>query len=144
MQRNSKKRQAILDYLRSTDTHPQAEEIYTLLKPEFPGLSLATVYRNLAQLKKAGLIRSVDAGQERERFDGNPAPHCHAICERCGRVADLPAMPVGEELTRRVEELSGFAGLQPDLYFRGICAACQKTLGSSPVSSGESIHILTE
>ena len=42
----SKKREAILAYLRSTDAHPTAECVYRQLKPSFPDLSLGTVYRN--------------------------------------------------------------------------------------------------
>ncbi|MBQ0091788.1 MAG: transcriptional repressor, partial [Clostridiales bacterium] len=42
MQRNSKKRTAILECLRQTDSHPNAEWIYSRLKPTFPDLSIAT------------------------------------------------------------------------------------------------------
>ena len=44
----SKKREAILAYLRSTDAHPTAECVYRQLKPSFPDLSLGTVYRTLS------------------------------------------------------------------------------------------------
>ena len=45
--RYSKKREAILDVIRSSDAHPSAEWIYQALKPAHPDLSLGTVYRNL-------------------------------------------------------------------------------------------------
>ena len=45
--RNSKKRDAILEKLKSTTSHPTAEWIYLELKKDYPKLSLATVYRNL-------------------------------------------------------------------------------------------------
>ena len=42
----SRQRESILNYLKSTKTHPTAEEIYSELKLELPNLSLATAHRN--------------------------------------------------------------------------------------------------
>ena len=57
--RYSKKREAILAAIRSSDTHPSAEWIYQTLKPEHPDLSLGTVYRNLLFFQRQGTIQSV-------------------------------------------------------------------------------------
>ena len=43
----SKKREAILEKIRSTTSHPTAEWVYRELKEEHPDLSLGTVYRNI-------------------------------------------------------------------------------------------------
>ena len=50
--KHSKKRDAILECVRSTTAHPSAEWIYAQLKPQIPDLSLGTVYRNLAAFKQ--------------------------------------------------------------------------------------------
>ena len=55
----SRKRDAILECVRSTTEHPAAEWVYSHLKDEFPDLSLATVYRNLAMFKEEGLVESL-------------------------------------------------------------------------------------
>ncbi|NLG92671.1 MAG: transcriptional repressor, partial [Clostridiales bacterium] len=55
-QNYSRKREAILKAIRSTTTHPTAEWVYQKVKPEYPDLSLGTVYRNIAQFKKDGPI----------------------------------------------------------------------------------------
>ena len=57
--KHSRKRDAILECLRCTTSHPTAEWVYTQLKPTIPDLSLATVYRNLAMFKDEGTIDSV-------------------------------------------------------------------------------------
>ena len=44
MQKKSRKRDAILACVCSTDTHPTAEWVYTQLKPDIPDLSLGPVY----------------------------------------------------------------------------------------------------
>ena len=49
VRKHSHKRDAILECLRCTTSHPTAEWVYTQLKPTIPDLSLATVYRNLAR-----------------------------------------------------------------------------------------------
>ena len=54
-----KKREAILNCLRSTTCHPSAEWVHAQLKAEYPDISLGTVYRNLALFKEQGLIISV-------------------------------------------------------------------------------------
>ena len=55
----SRKREAILTCLHGTTCHPTAEWVYQQLKPQFPDLSLGTVYRNLAAFKAEGVIDSV-------------------------------------------------------------------------------------
>ena len=56
IQKKSRKRDAILACVCSTDTHPTAEWVYTQLKPDIPDLSLGTVYRNLAMFRREGIM----------------------------------------------------------------------------------------
>ena len=70
-QNYSRKREAILQAVRSTTLHPSAEWVYRELKPVFPDLSLGTVYRNLAQFKVDGVIVSVGTVNGR---NGSMAP----------------------------------------------------------------------
>ncbi len=71
----SRKREAILTCLHGTTCHPTAEWVYQQLKPQFPDLSLGTVYRNLAAFKAEGVIDSVGVVNGLERYDGNTIPH---------------------------------------------------------------------
>ena len=98
MQRYSKQRAAIYACLCGTDVHPSADWIYRRLLPEFPDLSLATVYRNLKALKDAGKIASVGVVNGQERFDAELRPHSHYVCQQCGAVQDLSEAPLPEEL----------------------------------------------
>ena len=127
MQRFSKNRQAILDCLCSTKTHPTAEWIYTQLKPSLPSLSLATVYRNLTQLRDAGLICSVNTVNGQERFDANVMPHTHAVCGRCGCVIDVPEIQVPTSVIGTAQEATGYRIRSADLRFTGLCAECAET-----------------
>ena len=88
--RYSRKREAILNAIQSTDCHPSAEWVYQTLKPTHPDLSLGTVYRNLVLFQQQGLIQSIGVVKGQERFDGCIAPHSHLICTCCGAVMVCP------------------------------------------------------
>ncbi len=127
MQRYSKKRQAILDCLRGTSSHPTAEWIYEQLQPEYPDLSLATVYRNLGQFKQAGVICSVGIVDGHERFDANTAPHSHAVCSCCGAVTDIEDLQVPAAIIGDAERETDYRITEAFLQFKGVCADCRKT-----------------
>ena len=119
-----RKRDAILACLRSTTEHPSAEWIYAKLKPEFPDLSLGTIYRNLALFKEQGLITSLGTVGGVERFDCNTAPHVHYICSGCGNVLDLPGLSVPEELNTAAAKEADATVDQCHLTFHGRCRTC--------------------
>ena len=86
----SRQREAILLYLRSTKSHPTAENVYTEIRKEFPKISLGTVYRNLNLLVDQGEILRLNCGDGVEHFDAKTEPHNHFACRTCGAVIDLP------------------------------------------------------
>ena len=99
-----KKREAILNCLRSTTCHPSAEWVHAQLKAEYPEISLGTVYRNLALFKEQGLIISVGTVNGVERFDANTEPHVHFICDTCDAVIDLHQFHTPDTLSAEVED----------------------------------------
>ena len=129
MERTNKhfrKRDAILNCVRSTAAHPSADWVFEHVKMEVPDISLATVYRNLALFKEQGLIRSLGTVNGVERFDGNIEPHVHFICTQCGCVLDLPEISVPEELNSAVARSSGGRVDNCQLSFTGLCGECRK------------------
>ena len=67
----SRKREALYNALRATTVHPTAEWLYAALRPEYPDLSLGTVYRNLKKFCAEGKARSVGVINGQEHFDGD-------------------------------------------------------------------------
>jgi Fur family peroxide stress response transcriptional regulator len=127
-QRFSRKREAIYACLCGTDSHPTADWIYQQLLPSYPDLSLATVYRNLAQMKQTGLIQSVGVVSGQERFDAVAAPHTHFICTGCNAVLDLFDVEPPETLVAQAEAASGCQITGTSLRFTGLCPRCRQTL----------------
>ena len=122
--RYSKKREAILQVLRDTDVHPTADWVYQQLKPQYPDLSLGTVYRNLTRFKEEGVVVSVGTVNGQERFDATVEPHTHFICKSCGAVLDFHGLRLDNDLDRRAEEEFGMKIDHHELVFQGTCSKC--------------------
>ena len=119
-----KKRAAILDYLRSTTSHPSAETVFTDLKQEIPDLSMGTVYRNLTLFRQQGLASVIATVRGVERFDANTESHVHFICSNCDAVIDLDDMEVPEALSQLAAKCCGGSVDGCQLSFTGLCQEC--------------------
>lgn len=125
VRKHSRKRDAILECIRRTKCHPTAEWVYQQLKPEFPDLSLGTVYRNIAMFKDEGVIQSIGVVGGLERYDFTTDPHTHFICTSCGQVLDLDNVVLPAPVLDQVTAAGGtIASYQ--LQFTGRCACCTK------------------
>lgn len=123
--KQSKQRNAILDYLHSTTSHPTADTVYENVRKTIPNISLGTVYRNLNLLADTGEILRLTCGGSRDRYDGCTKPHYHFLCRECGSVSDLEM-----DSLAHIDVIAG-AGYQGKVeghvaYFYGVCPACLK------------------
>ena len=119
-----KKRNAILECLRSTNRHPSADMVHSMLQAEHPDISLATVYRNLSRFRSQGVIQCVATVRGIERFDANIQPHVHFICRNCDDVIDLHQVQIPRELSGSAEASSGCHVEDCQLTFTGLCEKC--------------------
>lgn len=126
-----RKRDAILTCLRRSHVHPSADWVYAQLKPQFPDLSLATVYRNLTLFKEQGLIRSIGTVDGVEHFDGNTAPHAHFVCSHCARVMDIMGLESLPALQMQAEDQVGGRITGASLTFFGLCPDCHREGGET-------------
>lgn len=112
----------ILAYLKQSETHPTVEDVYTALSPHIPSLSKATVYNTLHTLIESGLVREVNIGLDAQRYDTMLENHGHFRCIACGQIfnfdADIDQIKVGG--------LQNFQIDKKDVYFSGLCPACQR------------------
>ncbi len=88
--RCTKQRLAVYDHLVRSRSHPTADELYQVVKPEVPHISLATVYKALDALIASGLATKLPTGDGSARYDGRQDDHYHFRDVRSGRVRDLP------------------------------------------------------
>lgn len=121
--KKSRQRDAILESLRNRYDHPTADMVYESVRKEIPNISLGTVYRNLALLEEQGQIMKLCYSEGPDRFDGNPKPHYHFICNDCGKVLDMPSESM-REIQAIAERSFGGKIERHEAYFYGRCEAC--------------------
>ena len=120
--RPSAQRIAVLGYVANGRTHPAADEIYKALSPQFPSLSLTTVYNSLKVLADAGLVKELQIEAANRRFDLAPQPHhSHFMCRKCGKIFDMP-YPSSLD----IDAGDGFEIDEVDVYLQGVCPKCRK------------------
>jgi len=121
----SRKREAIMQKLMATTTHPTAEWIYHELKSEYPGIGIATVYRNLNEFRESGEIASLGTINGQERFDAATARHDHFICDGCGAIIDIPHERTSNAECAKIASEIGVEVSNHHITYYGKCKACQ-------------------
>ncbi len=121
----------IIREIAGVEDHPDAEEVLRRVRVRVPTLSQDTVYRALTVLADRGLITRITTPRA-TRFDPDTSPHCHFVCDACGRLED-----VSEDT---VPSLSGLVEHLP-LTLPGVgevrtvhvemCGRCEECQGSS-------------
>jgi Fe2+ or Zn2+ uptake regulation protein len=88
--RYTRQRAAVFTYLRSVDSHPTAEQVYTAVRSSIPSISLATVYKALEALVDVRLAAKLLYADGPARYDCRSDDHYHLRCLDTGQVRDLP------------------------------------------------------
>ena len=118
-------RVAICTLLAVSDEHPTAQMIYDALHPDYPSLSLSTVYNTLDTLVQLGVINVLGtAGDGVEHYDADVHPHVNLACLACHRVIDLHSQFVND-LEEEVIAASGFKIKGSRVVYYGYCPQCQ-------------------
>jgi Fur family transcriptional regulator, peroxide stress response regulator len=119
--RNTPQRYAVMAFLMERAEHPTAAEIFDAVNRVDPRSSRATIYNNLRDLVRAGLVREVAVEGRAARFEARGLRHHHFICDRCGNVEDMEWYDV----PRPAAATLGKRSLREcELIFRGLCSRC--------------------
>ena len=121
-QKHSDKRDAIIELLKSTKEHPDADWVYFNMRKQFANVSLGTVYRNLKQLSEDGTILRLETGSGTEHYDAFTHEHSHFVCTGCNRILDVEM-----SLDEIDNEASKRLGTKIDyhrMFFYGTCKDC--------------------
>lgn len=120
-------RVALLKLLGATSEHFDAEEIYLELRKRQKNVSRATVYRSLEALVDQDLVKKLDFGDGRMRYErskGEDEHHDHLICEVCGKVIEFFNLEM-EAQQLSVCEDHGFKPTTHTMHIFGTCSECQ-------------------
>jgi Fe2+ or Zn2+ uptake regulation protein len=118
-------RDVLLRALGETIGHPTADDLVKKVRKVLPTVSHATVYRNVQELARAGLIGTLERSGAAVQFEVNPDPHHHFMCRRCGQVWDVYLDDVAVTVNRQRSSLAGFRVDRRDVQLHGLCARCR-------------------
>jgi Fur family transcriptional regulator, peroxide stress response regulator len=121
----TRQRQAVLDAVRESEGHLTAQEIYEAARRHLPTISLASVYNSLKYLTERGLVGEITLGKNASRYDRTTGRHDHAVCSRCGRLADFD-LAEAVNLLRAAARRSKFKPESIHLTLVGVCPDCQR------------------
>ena len=121
MERNTRQRTAIRDAISKAGRPLTPQEVLDAAREDAPGLSIATVYRNLRALADDGTLRTVMLPGENARYEpAGGGHHHHFQCLGCQRVFEVLACP--GDLSALAPP--GFTVEDHDLTLYGRCSEC--------------------
>src|ERR1035437_7832829 len=118
-------RLAISEFLFSSNTPVDAEQIIQHLRAQKLDTNKVTVYRILDFLFKNQTIDRVEFGEGKYRYELKKNHHHHLICTNCGKIQDVEGNLV-ENIEKKIQKGKNFQVQSHSLEFFGICRDCQK------------------
>jgi Fur family ferric uptake transcriptional regulator len=123
-QRFTEQQRELVGHVFAKHSHFDPDQLIDELQRAGKSVSRATVYRTLAKLVDAGLLRRIEFG-ERTMYDhdyGYPF-HDHLVCEQCTQIIEFQS----EKLNEALQAVTGehqFRATGRTLVVRGVCAEC--------------------
>lgn len=125
MEKYSKQREEIINFLKSTYTHPTAEEVYIKLKENGSTASRGTVYRNLDMLSNKEIILKIPVQDAPDRYDYIRDTHNHIICTKCSKAFDFYYDLNENALKKEILKQTNVELTSHTLTLYGICNECK-------------------
>ncbi len=116
-------RRILLQILFSSTGHRTTEELAAEVQAEAPDIHLSTIYRNLEELERLGVVVHAHFGHGPATYHLATSVHGHFVCEECGKLIEVPdSMFSG--LAREAAGRFGFTIDPHHFAMLGRCAAC--------------------
>ena len=104
--------------------HRTAEELAAEIQAQAPDVSLSTVYRNLEELERLGVVVHAHLGHGPATYHLASAAHGHLACEKCDAHLEIPE-GFFSDLRRRAIADFGFVIDPRHFAVIGLCEACR-------------------
>lgn len=118
-------RRLLLEALFDDPGHHTADELAEAVQADAPDVALSTVYRNLDELEKLGVVVHSHLGHGPATYHLTSGAHCHFVCQDCGVAVEAP-----DELFRSLaiaaRDRYGFELDTRHFAIQGRCPACRR------------------
>jgi len=107
--RYTNQRQAVWDEIQNSQEHRDAEDIYMSIRNTGLNVSRATVYRTIDVLVKNRMVRKMDVGDGRNRYEPrlDDTHHDHMICIETGKIIEFYNAEL-ENLQEKIVKENGY------------------------------------
>jgi Fur family ferric uptake transcriptional regulator len=116
-------RRLLLTALFGSREHRSAEDLAAEVHALAPDVHLSTIYRNLEELERLGVIDSTRLGSGPATYHLATAAHGHLVCEQCGTMTEVPD-EIFADLVRVAADGYGFTINPHRFAVTGRCANC--------------------
>jgi Fe2+ or Zn2+ uptake regulation protein len=116
-------RRLLIQSLLEAGGHRTAEKLAAVVQSRAPDVHLSTIYRNLDELERLGVIEQVRFGQGAATYHLAAARHGHLVCSECGATIEV-SDGLFHSLERAAMTRYGFTIDPHHLAMLGRCATC--------------------
>lgn len=116
-------RRLLLQCLFEAGAHRTAEELAAEVQASAPDVHLSTIYRNLDELERLGVVVHAHLGHGPATYHLATETHGHLVCESCGAMLEAPEDLFGA-LARAAARQYGFTIDPRHFAVLGHCATC--------------------
>jgi Fe2+ or Zn2+ uptake regulation protein len=129
-------RRLLVSALLDVQGHITAEELCDMVHAKAPDVYLSTIYRNLEELDRLGVVVHSHLGHGPAVYHLASAAHAHLVCSECGATVEAPEELFGG-LAKQAAERYGFSVDPRHFAILGHCRGCGAgaRAGVGPVSS---------
>jgi Fe2+ or Zn2+ uptake regulation protein len=120
--RATRPRLAVTEALRAMGGHHTADEVHAHLVKHGIALPRTSVYNSLVTLADLGVVLRADVGPGAAVYEVADAWHHHFVCQRCGRVSDIPCLVGAKPCLTPGHDVGRIDEAQ--VIFRGTCRHC--------------------
>ncbi|MDA8186007.1 MAG: transcriptional repressor [Actinomycetota bacterium] len=116
-------RRQLLAALFDAPAHATAEDLATAVQERAPEVHISTIYRNLDELERLGVIVHTHLGHGPATYHLASASHGHLVCEICGTTIEAPPV-LFDQLSREALARFGFEIDPRHFAVLGRCKRC--------------------
>jgi Fur family transcriptional regulator, ferric uptake regulator len=117
-------RRLLLEAIFNDQGHHSAEDLAAIVQEKAPDVHLSTVYRNLEELERLGVVVHSHLGHGPATYHLAAGAHCHFVCEQCGTAFMAPD-ELFVTLAERAQAQYGFRIDPHHFSILGRCRDCQ-------------------